>query len=185
MKNILDEFWVNWDEMQWSDKRDTMSKVALCLAENIPSSEDLVNLRLKLKNLRDTEDRCLITPSRESIEKRNQELIQERDEDCFAPIIREQPSVEAKACWWQLDDGKITITEYAEKMKNVPRGTAPIVLDAFWVDWESKSLEEQVHLIMTALAFPRKGVYSGIDNLNLGAYILDVEDKLGCRLPEF
>ena len=30
-KNILDEFWVNWDEMQWSDKSETMKMVALCL----------------------------------------------------------------------------------------------------------------------------------------------------------
>lgn len=186
-KNILDEYWKNWDKMQWSDKYDMMRNVALCLMQGAPSSDDLVNLRIKLKNLRDTEDKCLITPSEQFIKKRHQELIKQygEDYDPWRPLKIEMPSKEAKDCCQQLYQGEITIKEYAEKMKKVPRGTVPAVLDDFWVDWELKSLEEKVHLIMAALGGPRKGVCSGIDILNLGAYSFDVEEKLGCKLPEF
>ena len=184
-KNILDEFWVDWDNKQWCDKKEAMSKVAFCLMENIPSSDDLINLRIKLKNLRDTEDRCLITTNIESNEISFEELTRERVGAHSSNPTMERPSAEARACRRKLDDGEITISEYAEEMQTVPRGTAPIVLDAFWADWDSKSLEEQLHLVMAALGYPRKGVTSGMDILNLGAYILDVEEKLGCRLPEF
>ena len=96
----------------------------------------------------------------------------------------EMPSAEARAIRWQLDNGEITIEEYAEKIKIVPRGTLPVVLDPFWADWEKKSLEEQVHTVMKAINYPHEGKCSGIDILNLGAYILDVEAKLGFNLPE-
>ena len=184
-KNILDEFWVDWDNKQWCEKKKAMSKVALCLMESIPSSEDLMNLRLKLKNLRDTEGRCLITPNIESNEIAFEEFARERVGAHSSNSTMERPSAEARAWRRKHDDGEITISEYAERMQTVPRGTVPIVLDAFWADWNSKSLEEQLHLVMAALGCPRKGVTSGIDILNLGAYILDVEEKLGCRLPEF
>ena len=183
-QNILDEFWVNWDQKDWAAKYVTMSKVARRLVESIPSKEDLNNLRDKTENLQDTKDKCIITPSRELIEEQYPELKKEIEEGRSGFVDMEMPSVEARACRWQLDRGEITIGEYAEKIKSVPRGTLPVVLDPFWADWEKKSLEEQVHNIMKAINYPHEGKCSGIDILNLGAYILDVEAKLGFNLPE-
>ena len=80
-QNILDEFWVNWDQKDWADKYVTMRRVARRLVESIPSKEDLNNLRDKTKNLQDTKDKCIITPSREWLEEQYPELKKEIEDN--------------------------------------------------------------------------------------------------------
>ena len=183
-QNILDEFWVNWDQKDWTAKYGTMKKVARRLVESIPSQEDLNNLRDKTKNLQDTRDKCIVTPNMKWIEEHCPELKKEIEKGGSGFVDMEMPSAEVRACRRQLDSGEITIGEYAEKIKTVPRGTLPVVLDKYWIDWERKSLEEQVHIVMKAFYSQSAGKCSGIDVLNVGAYILNVEAKLGFNLPE-
>lgn len=184
-KNILDEFWINWDEKSWNDKSQTLKKVAHRLMEEIPSRNDLDNLRGKMQNLRDTEeDKALITPSRELIEKWHQELIQKYGEN-FSPWAEiERPSKEARECRSQYEKGEITLEEFIEKLKYLPRGTVPVITDHLWVDWEKKSLEEQVHLVMISTGIHPKGVISIIDLWNECAHRDYVEEKLGFELPK-
>ena len=54
-KNILDEFWIDWDQKEWKDKYETMKKVAHRLMEEIPSREDLINLGKKQRILKKRE----------------------------------------------------------------------------------------------------------------------------------
>lgn len=184
-KNILDEFWIDWDQKNWQDKYSTMKKVAHRLAETIPTKEDLDNLREKTKNVKEAENKDLITPNEKYLEKVHEEISNKYDEDYDVFAKMEDPSTEALTCRRQLDNGEITIQEYAEKIKKVPKGTVPVILDNFWAQWESKSIEEQVHLVMAAINYPHEGIQSSIDSLNLGAYIQDVQRKLGCYLPNF
>lgn len=182
-KNILDEFWIDWDQKEWSDKYETMKKVAHRLMEEIPSKEDLRNLGEKTKNLQQTRDLCLITPNEEFLEKIRQKNIQQYGEDNSPWARIERPSKEARECRHQYERGEMTIEEFTEKLKHVPRGPAPVLFDQLWENWESKSLEEQVHLVMVAIGSHPHGVISGIDLFNENIHQFYVEDRLGFELP--
>ena len=182
-KNILDEFWIDWDQKEWKDKYETMKKVAHRLMEEIPSREDLINLGNKTKNLEETRDWCFITPSEETLEKFHQELMQKYGED-YSPWAKiEMPCKEAREYRSRYERGEMTIGKFTEKLKHVPRGATPVLFDHLWINWEAKSLEEQVHLVMFAIGNHPHGVMSGIDLFNENIHQFYVEDKLGYALP--
>lgn len=185
-KNILDEFWVNWNEMGLKERSETLKRVSNRLKEEVPTQSDLSNFQSKLREyqdeinaLREERSKTLISFSKKNDEKHQLEFV---NYDPWNPMKNEKPSAEIKACELQYYNGEIDIEELANKLKRVPRGEYPVILDDLWNDWTKKSIEEQVHLFFIALNRTEKGELSAIDAINKSAHRSYLESKLNVDL---